>query len=76
MQLPRDLLILALPSMPGRRRQASFWGSTIWAHQRLAVDGVELVHDLAALLQHGHLVLAYGHGGGRKAVMSAAWLMG
>ena len=34
--------------------------------QRLAVDGVELVDDLAALLQHGHLVLACRDGGGAE----------
>ena len=31
--------------------------------QGLAVYGVELVNDLFTLLQHGHLVLAYGYMG-------------
>jgi len=31
-------------------------------HKGLAVDVVEAADDLAALLQHGFLVLAYGHG--------------
>ena len=35
-------------------------------YQRFAVDGVELVHDLAALLNHGLLILTGGHGGSLK----------
>ena len=31
-------------------------------HQRLAVQLIEAADDLAGLLQHGQLVLAYGHG--------------
>ena len=34
--------------------------------QGLAVDGVELVHDLAALLQHGHLILTGRHSSGTE----------
>ena len=34
--------------------------------QGLAVDSVELVHDLAALLQHGHLILTGRHSGGTE----------
>ena len=33
-------------------------------HQGVAIDGVELVDDLLALLQHGQLILAHGDGGG------------
>ena len=35
-------------------------------HQGVAVDGVELAHDLPGLLQHGQLVFAHGHGGGAE----------
>ena len=35
-------------------------------HQRLAVQLIEAADDLAGLLQHGQLVLAYGHGVGHE----------
>ena len=35
-------------------------------HKRIAVYTVELVHDLLALLQHGHLILAHRNGGGAE----------
>ena len=57
MQLPRDLLIFALPSIPGRRRQAWLLGRTIFGSVRgFAVYAVELVYDFFTLFDHRHLV--------------------
>ena len=37
MQFPKDLLILALPSMPGRRKQALLSGSKISGSTKVSV---------------------------------------
>ena len=48
MQFPKDLLIFAFPSIPGRRR-----------HDECVcvVYRIEFVNDLSCLLNHRHLVL-------------------
>ena len=77
MQLPRLLLILALPSMPGRRRQAAFWGRTISGSTSVS-PYTEL--NLCTISQHCSIMGFWSSPAGTvvalKAVMSAAWLMG
>jgi hypothetical protein len=56
---------LGLAVNAGQAQAGSILGQNdLRLHQRVAVHGVELVHDLAALLDHGLLVLTGGHRGG------------
>ena len=63
----QTLAHLGLAVNAGQAQAGGILGQHDLRHgQGLAVDGVELVHDLAALLQHGHLILTGRHSGGTE----------
>ena len=68
LQVALDYLAVGIDPAKARQAQAGVVGrqQDLRLGQRLAVDGVELVDDLAALLQHGHLVLACRDSGGAE----------